>query len=392
MKEIKKILEKYRSIDFSTRKAAIATVVRVEGSSYRRPGARMIMTDDGTWEGSISGGWWDRDALRKSRKAILQGKPIVVVYNAREESANKFGAGLASNDIIEVLIEPINEKDKSNPVVILEEIIESKEVAVVATIFEVEGDVRVAVGEKLIYSKGKVSNSIADELLNNIIIKELKDALSIEKSYTKTICLNKGVVRVFVEVVQPNIQMIIFGGGHDAIPLVNLAKEIGWEVTISDEYAAHLFPKRFPQADKIIFSTRDSVLNKLTITKRTAIVLLTHDYDYNKSLLGLLVGTEAEYIGMLGPRKRFENMLIEWKLDNIRKEALKKRVNSPIGLDIGAETPEEIAFSIITEIKAHFSNRAGGFLKIKTGHIHQRETEAVSLHNNHGPLTLKVNG
>src|SRR6478609_5476085 len=119
MKEIKKILDKYSNIDFNNRKAAIATVVKVEGSSYRRAGARMLMTDDGRWEGAISGGCLEGDALRKARQVIIEKKPVLVVYDTRDDSTGNMSANLGCNGVIEVLIEPVTDTNISNPVVLL---------------------------------------------------------------------------------------------------------------------------------------------------------------------------------------------------------------------------------------------------------------------------------
>ncbi|MEQ8532579.1 MAG: XdhC family protein, partial [Imperialibacter sp.] len=137
MKEAKSIIEAYRKVNFSTQKAALATVMRVHGSSYRRPGARMLMTDDGRWTGAISGGCLEGDALRKARQAILSNRPSLVTYDTMDDnSATSLGVGLGCNGIIDVLIEPINELDIFNSIHLLEKFVEKGELAVMATVFD----------------------------------------------------------------------------------------------------------------------------------------------------------------------------------------------------------------------------------------------------------------
>src|SRR5687768_10374262 len=127
MKDFKTIVNEFRKIDFTSRKAALATVVKVRGSSYRSPGARMLITDDGKWIGSISGGCLEGDALRKARQVMMDNKPMTVTYDTREESNQNLGIGLGCNGVIDVLIEPIDAESDSNPVKLFKQLIRSEE-------------------------------------------------------------------------------------------------------------------------------------------------------------------------------------------------------------------------------------------------------------------------
>jgi xanthine dehydrogenase accessory factor len=375
MKEIKKILDKYSQIDFANRKAAIATVVKVEGSSYRRAGAKMLMTDDGRWEGAISGGCLEGDALRKARQVIMEKKPMLVLYDTREDGSGNMSANLGCNGIIEVLIEPVVESNVSNPVVLLNYLLDQNEASVVATVFQVDEGIDAIVGERLIYQKDKITESVSNSDLKKWLVKESEEVMVNNKSVTKSYTVDEGVLRVFFEVVQPDIHLVIFGGGYDAIPLYKQGKEMGWKVTVTDECVAHLLPARFPEATCVIPTDRTTFLNTINITKRTAVALLTHSYQYDKSVIEKLSSTEVGYVGALGPRKRFVKMQNEWLQEG--KEIGASNIFSPAGLDLGAETPEEIALAIIAEIQAHFTNKRGGFLKEKQGSIHEREPEFI---------------
>lgn len=192
-------------------------------------------------------------------------------------------------------------------------------------------------------------------------------------SVTKLFPLTSGTVEVFMERIDPGIELIIFGAGYDVVPVARLARELGWQVTVTDDCVAHLSPKRFPAATCVLFADRNAAIDQLTITGRTAAVLMSHNFDYDRAVLQTLLTTDIPYIGMLGPRKRFDKMRAEFdKAGPFVADAHFDRVHAPIGLDLGAETPDEIALSIIAEVKAFFTKRPGGFLKDNPGPIHER--------------------
>jgi xanthine dehydrogenase accessory factor len=370
MKEQKNIVKAYREMDKS-RQAALATVVRVHGSSYRSPGARMLITDDGKWVGSISGGCLEGDALRKARKVMQDKTPLTVTYDTREESNQNLGIGLGCNGVIDVLIEPLDNQSV-NPISIFESIIESNQPVALATQFTCAGT-----GSKLIlHLNGEIENYIVDESLSEIIRNDLKNLFTTGKSEAKKYKTIGEEVEVFIEIIQPSVSVIIFGGGFDARPVSALAKSIGWEVNVTDECVAHIAPIFFPDADKLSLCQREFIDRDFIITPYTACVLMSHNYEYDRDVLKKLLSTPAPYIGILGPRKRFEKMQSEFSLTGIELTQHDfSRIHSPIGLDIGAETPDEIAVSIIAEIQSKFANRSGGFLKYNNGPIHARDKQ-----------------
>src|SRR5688500_10169978 len=169
-----------------------------------------------------------------------------------------------------------------------------------------------------------------------------------------------------MELIQPTVSIIIFGGGFDARPVSQLAKALGWNVTVTDECVAHIAPLFFPDADKLSLCHRQHVDVDFNITPYTACVLMSHNYEYDRDVLMKLLPSSAPYIGILGPRKRFDKMIQGFSRDGIRLSGDDlHRIHSPIGIDIGAETPDEISLSIIAEIQAKFANRSGGFLKYR---------------------------
>lgn len=370
MKDFKAIVNAYQQVDFTQRKAALVTVVKVRGSSYRSPGARMLITDDGRWVGSISGGCLEGDALRKARTVMSGKTPMTVTYDTSEESNQNLGIGLGCNGVIDVLIEPVASDDLNNPIAQFNSVINTKEPLALATIFDGPG-----IAEKLlITSSNTLSNQFSNPSLTKLVSDDLIKLFDSKQSRAINYTVSGLSYEVFVELVQPSLSLIIFGGGFDARPVSELAKSLGWNVSVTDECVAHIAPIFFPTADKLSLCQREFIDRDFEINPYTACVLMSHNYEYDRDVLKKLLNTQTPYIGILGPRKRFDKMQQEFKKLEIKLSDFDfQRIHSPIGLDIGAEAPDEIALSIISEIQSKFTNRAGGFLKNLDGPIHQRD-------------------
>ncbi|HEX8545911.1 MAG TPA: XdhC/CoxI family protein [Cytophagaceae bacterium] len=373
MKELRAICEAYRSIDFNKRKAALATVVRVVGSAYRSPGARMLITDDGRWVGSISGGCLEGDALRKARQVMNEKRTMCVTYDTNDEDNKAFAVNMGCNGIIDVLLEPLDPEDDSNALVLYEKLLNLEQEAALATCFS-EG--HPSFGKKMLVKHNSIIHKGSDcTVLTERVKKDLFDLFETKKSRATTYIVDGEVVNVFVELIQPPINLILFGGGFDARPISVLAKNLGWSVTVTDECVAHIAPAFFPNADHISLCQRDYVEKEIRITGNTACVLMSHNYEYDFAVLKKLLSSEARYIGILGPRKRFDRMVEELDKQHVFLTAVDlERIHAPIGVDIGAEAPDEIAVSIIAEVMGKFSNRSGGFLKERKSPIHWRDT------------------
>lgn len=330
----------------------------------------MLITDDGRWVGSISGGCLEGDALRKARQVMSENQAMTVTYDTREESNQNLGIGLGCNGVIDVLIEPVIPGSTTNPVSLFENFLKTEQPLALGTVFSPQSHA----GQKLLLDvQGNAQNSAPSDLP-----KELNDDLlrifETKKSETRHYVTTAGTLEIFLELVQPSIKLILFGAGFDARPVSQLAKSLGWEVEVTDECVAHIAPVFFPDADKLSLCQREYVHRDFTITPYTACVLMSHNYEYDRDVLRTLISQETPYIGILGPRKRFDKMVEEFHRDGIVLSGDQiRKIHSPIGLDIGAEAPDEIAVSIIAEIQSVFADRSGGFLKYRQGPIHQRE-------------------
>lgn len=370
MKEIIDIVAAYDEANQQGKKTALATVVLVEGSAYRRAGARMLITEDGQLTGAISGGCLEGDALRKARLVILQQEPMLVTYDTTDDDDAKLGVGLGCNGIIHILIEPISDHPES-AINLLKAILNSRRHAVLVTLFSTDDRKAPQPGTCLCLTENgliesRLENTGYRETLINDAIKVLEDHQSQTNIYTDEITYT-----AFVEHIRPVISLVIIGAGNDAMPLTTIAAVLGWDITVIDGRHNYALSERFPAAKKVVVARPENVLSQIEINEWTAFVLMTHNYNYEIALLKELLPLNLPYVGVLGPKKKLERMLGELE-DNGTKITEGQRLNTygPVGLDIGSEGAEEIALSIIAEIKAVLSARKGYSLKYKPAPIH----------------------
>jgi xanthine dehydrogenase accessory factor len=367
MKEIIDIVAAYDEASKQAKKTALATVVLVEGSAYRRAGARMLITEDGQLTGAISGGCLEGDALRKARMVILQQEPLLVTYDTIDDDDAKLGVGLGCNGIIHILIEPIIDT-QTNPISLLKAVISSRDYSVLVTIFSIADRKAPQPGSCLCLAEGKTLMNGFDALsYKNELLEDAKNALDNQHS---SVTAYEGYT-AFVECVKPLLSLVIIGAGNDAIPLIKFASILGWNITVVDGRPNYASTERFPLIKDLIVAKPEQVLTHLKINGWTAFVLMTHNYNYEIAFLKELLPLETSYVGILGPKKKLERMLEELEESGatITPKNL-EAIHGPVGLDIGSETSEEIALSIIAEIKAVFSARNGNSLKYKTTVIH----------------------
>lgn len=370
MKEIIDIVAAYDEAFKEGKKTALATVVQVEGSAYRRAGARMLITEDGQLTGAISGGCLEGDALRKARMVILQQEPLLVTYDTRDDDDAKLGVGLGCNGLIHILIEPINDQ-LHNPVSLLKKIINNRSHAVLVTVFSTADRKAKQPGTCICLTEHSKITARAESLpYYSDLFNDASRALETHQS--ETIFYPDGIeYTAFVEHVKPLISLVIVGAGNDAIPLTKIASVLGWDITVIDGRPSYAEPARFPLAKKVVVSKPEQALSHVIINEWTAFVLMTHNYNYEVALLKELLPVHPPYIGILGPKKKLERILGELEEGGMSiTEARLSRIYGPVGLDIGSEGSEEIALSIVAEIKAVLASRNGRSLKYKDTPIH----------------------
>lgn len=376
MKELKDIIKAYDEAKQEGKQSALATVVHLEGSAYRRPGARMLVTEDGKLTGAISGGCLEGDALRKAQLVMVQKKPMLVTYDTTDDDDAKLGVGLGCNGIISILIEPVNAEDENNPIVFLKAILSKRQSAVLVTLFSLDKKT-VQPGTCMLFTEeGELKTSLTNDPLKKTLLTDVKAVLGNSSSVTKVYNLQNPLTG-FIEMVTPAVSVIIFGAGNDSIPLVQMSNILGWETTVVDGRPNYATAQRFPSVNRILISKAEQAFEQLTFDQRTVALLMTHNYNYDIATLRRLLPLQLPYIGALGPKKKLERMLDELQEQGVPITDSVTNVFGPTGLDVGAETAEEIALSIISEIKAVLSKRTGSSLRDKEETIHPRESQKV---------------
>jgi len=387
--ELRAIVEAYGQAAREGKRTVLATVVRTSGSVYRRAGARMLVTLDSgggcSTTGTISGGCLERDVCERARGVLQKDAPALVRYDTTADDDIVWGLGVGCNGVVEVLLEPLPSRAVPAHLSLLAACLNHHQRGVSATVFNISDAVpsvtnaQVKLGSRtLVRGDGNVSSEIDDHELAARVEDDACEALAGNESSVKVYETASGVAEVFIEVVQPPAPVVIFGAGHDAVPVAEFARKVGWHVTVVDTRARPLSRERFAEADACMLCRPEDVSARVPLTNRTMVLVMTHNYLHDLELLKTLLGSPVRYVGMLGPKRRTEQMLLEALTEDAALGENLQRLHAPVGLDLGGETPEEIALSIVAEMRAALAGRDGGFLKHRAAPIHNLEIAGES--------------
>ena len=376
MKETQEILKKIESLQ-PNEKAILATVVDVQGSSYRLPGAKMLILENGETFGTVSGGCLEADVLERAKKVLETGEPQVFVYDTTNDQDSVFSLNMGCRGVIRILLEPIDKKSflaRSWGICF-----QNDDDQATATLISCSSEFDVQLGGRMYYDKIEQFHfqSFPTFLEKNSHLINDCEQFYIwkgKKEQIKTYKTEQGEFEFFFDYLAlPTTELTIFGAGADVIPVTEFAKNLGWRVNIVDHREKIATKERFPNADKIIISRPEEVGESLRFDDNSVAVLMTHNYEHDKEILKFLLKSEAKYIGALGPKRRAENILKEFEEEGLEfTERELAKFYSPIGLDIGADTPEAIALAVVAEVQAVLKEREGGFLRNRKGSIYGR--------------------
>ncbi len=336
MRDILSDLDNWRA---ENKSIAVATVVQTWGSAPRRAGAKMALTPDGKITGSVSGGCVEGAVFEAGVEVLKSGRPQLLHFGVADETA--WEVGLACGGSIDIFVKPLDlEFFNSLRSILLEE-----QSAVVVTV--VRGPQELLGCEMMVKDDGEVTGSINHEL-DMQVLKRAKETLV--QGESRRVMLDNDV-EVFMEVILPPPTLIAVGGVHITIALMSLAKTLGYRTVVIDPRSAFGSEERFPNVDRLIPLWPDEAFQQIPITRSTAIAMLTHDPKLDDPALKIALSSPAFYVGALGSKttqaKRRQRLLEEGFTD-----AQMNRLHGPIGLAIGASTPEEIALSIMSEVVA----------------------------------------
>ena len=364
MNEFRAILD---AADSSNGRMYLATVVDVDGSAYRRPGARMLIMPEGQNVGMISGGCLERDLCRQAPALCKEGARLVS-FDTRSESTDftpKYNLGC--NGIIYVLVEPVTHDDRC-PLRFLRQTLETQTSRVVGTVYHLDGNQRGKLGDRM----------TAESMLEAFDEFEMRPLIEQVDSTGIPVCCeiprttDETSLRLFVEKISPPQPLWIFGAGDDAMPMARIANELGWAVTVIDDRAANLSSSRFPDCSQVLAFGIHEIRKKINPTSETVALLMTHSFKKDEIYLPWLCQLNLPYIGLLGPKSRTAKLVR--RLHDLGTLPAVENFNclrTPVGLDIGATNPAQIALSIAAEIISFQSGRSGGSLSLRSEPIHE---------------------
>ena len=364
------VVESIRELLAEERPAVVATVVGVEGSAYRRPGAKMVVEEDGVGRGYITAGCLEDEVIELAGEVLDAGEPRIETYDLMDDRDDIWGLGVGCNGIIDVLLEPLD--SSYEPLV---EAFESDRPIGVLTVLS--GDV--TLGAKAYYRDGELeseSDSGSDAFpawLTDSLIEPTATLVEKGKSDALTVSTDEGEATVFVDGIQPSPRLVVFGTGHDVSPVVDLAKRAGFRVTTVGFRGAVDLEARFPHADEHVTTKPGTVADGVELDDNTHAVVMTHNFVDDRLTVETLVDADVPYIGLMGPRERFEKMLAEFDEEGraFTDDEL-DGIYTPIGLNLGEGSPYGIATSIVAEVLAVSNGREPKHLTDREGPIHDR--------------------
>jgi xanthine dehydrogenase accessory factor len=358
------------------RPVGMATVVATWSSAPRQPGATMLVGPDGTAVGSVSGGCVEAAVYELGTEVVESGSPQLVRYGVSDDDA--FAVGLTCGGIIELFVERVD--PPSYPQLAqLEEAIDNAEPVAVATIIRGRED---QIGKRLIVWPDRRDGSLGSARLDDAATDDARGMLAVGHTGELRYGLDgerlgEGL-SLFVASFAPRPRMLVFGAIDFAAAVARIGNFLGYRVTVCDARPVFATPKRFPGVEVVVDWPHRYFAGELEagrVDARTAVCVLTHDPKFDVPLLQVVLGSEVGYIGAMGSRRTHEDRLKRLREEGVEEDLL-QRLRSPIGLDLGARTPEETAVSIAAEIIAERWGGQGRPLSTLTDRIHRERTVA----------------
>jgi xanthine dehydrogenase accessory factor len=368
MKELADIITAVAEATAAGDRMALATIIGVRGSTYRRSGARLLITTADRQIGNISGGCLEGDVAIVAGEVLAAGTPRVMMYDLTADDDAVWGLGLGCNGAIEVFVEPTHAGD---PFWTAARACVEQD-ATVAVVTVVDGAPSAPAGRRLLYwADGRRQGTLGVASLDDVAAGVAAAAVHDLRARLHAVETTEGPVRLFVEALHPPYRLVVCGAGHDAIPVVRFASQLGWRVLVVDRREAFLTPERFPGAAAFVRTEFPDAGRVVPTDEHTYVLVMTHNYIHDRDLLQAFLPTAAAYIGMLGPRARTDKILREIEAGGVAvPDDRRSRIYGPVGLDIGSDTPDEIALAALGEILAVARGRDGGFLRSRRGPIH----------------------
>lgn len=348
------LLSTIRAFDewrWAGRQLALVTVVETQGSTYTKAGHRMLVADQGDYHGLVSGGCLEGDLAAHASEVITSGEPQLLTYDLRDDADEIWGLGIGCNGLLRLLVQRLDPAHHYQPYLDIAECHRSFAGGQLGIVIQ-SSMAAIPLGATWLQSAAGISHSNLDDAG----VAAVGQALATDsRPGIRAVSAAGDSLEVLQTRVAPVPRLLVIGAGPDAVPLVRLAVELGWRVTITDHRPAYLDAPGLNVADARIHARPGSLAGQLTPDEFHASVVMTHHLDSDREHLRELAATGPAYVGLLGPRARRDRLLDDLGDAGI---ALQPRLHGPVGLDIGADSPETIALAVAAEIQAYFATAA----------------------------------
>lgn len=364
--DLRETFEQLDELRRHERRVAMATLVSTKGTTPRREGAKMWVGEGGRILGSVTiGGCVDARVLEESENVLRDRAPRLLTMSLGD--ADAWEIGLTCGGTVELLIEPVELDGVPHPITAAYDVVRAEAAAgrrsvLVAPLRDHESKAAGGCARLVVREDGESSGTLGDPMLDRAAVERALDVILRATSRTEVVEASGARERLFFELHGPATTLLIFGAGQVAIPLVRLAKVLGWHTVVVDGRERFATRERFPDADEIRIGLLADIAAEIEYDASTFVILVAHDYKFEVPVLRVVLEREPAYIGLLGNRSRGAAVLRFLAEEGVGAEQL-ARVHVPIGLDIGARTPSEIALSVLAEALAVRNGRSGAPMK-----------------------------
>lgn len=330
----------------------MATVYETEGSTYSKAGHRILIADNGAYQGLVSGGCLEGDIAERARAVLAAHAPAAVSYDLRDETDDPWGLGVGCNGLIRVFLQPLLPDQGYEPFASIARSAEAHRPAAVATVIA-PGRSGGEAGATMIFDPESEWTWHVGDGIREPLQRACAACLQSRRAAYRVDSEGLGILSARLI---PVPRLLVLGAGQDAVPLVNMAAELGWSVTVADHRPAYIQRGGFAVADRVLNVDPRELARELEIDRFDAIVVMSHHLVTDRIYMAQLVDADVGYMGLLGPAGRRQRLLDE--LGDAGRD-LAPRLKGPAGLDLGAQAPETIALSILAEMQTALTGATG---------------------------------
>jgi len=333
----------------------LASVFETEGSTYSKAGAQMLITADGHFQGMLSGGCLEGDLAERAHTVIDSGVPQSVTYDLGKNDEELWGLGVGCDGLMRIFLQPLQPGKNYEPFASMARAFAGDSAQYAVTVLE-SSLPGLAVGATVVSVDSTVAFSDIGDDFTEAVTAKAGMALQEMRSFSEDIDFQGGAAKLLVSLLRPPPEILVLGAGLDAEPVVRLASELGWRVTIQDHRPAYIESGNFATAEHVHCIPVADISDSLDLNRYAATIVMSHHLASDRQYLKQLATSSVDYIGLLGPRDRRRRLL-----DDLREwsESLESRVHGPAGLDLGGRGPASIALSIVAEMHQHLTDQSG---------------------------------